>query len=80
MKKSSGYCAVAKMTPAAIPQTHLTLTYEEALKLHMALQNELMKISQLDRRKKEGKYAAVMLMVLPTGTPNIMITRGSIEE
>jgi len=68
-KVSSGTCAVERINPAkenlspATPTINVTIPYEEALQLQMALLDRLMKINQMNRATKEGKRAAVNLVI-----------------
>ncbi len=66
-KQSYGGCSIDHFSP---PRTdgwpkaiNVVLSFEEALKLHLALQAGLMAINGLKRSTKEGKLAALNLCV-----------------
>lgn len=64
-KQSYGGCTVNHFSPALSvgwPKAiNVVLSFEDALKLQLALQARLMEINSLNRSTKEGKAAAVNL-------------------
>ncbi len=65
VKKSYGTCSVDHLSPAADggwPKAiNIVMAFEEAMKLHLALQASLLDINRLNRSTREGKMAAVNL-------------------
>ncbi len=80
MKKKASYggCAVNSFSPARAegwpPAINITLGFEEALKLQLAIQARLMAINGLNRSTREGKAAAVNLCVYTDG--RMTVTEG----
>ena len=68
-KQSYGGCTVNHFSPAVAdtwPKAiNIVMSFEEALKLQLALQDRLLTINRLNRSTKEGKAAAVNLCVYP---------------
>ena len=66
-KQSYGGCSIDHFSPRrkdGWPKAiNIVLSFEDALKLHLALQARLMAINSLKRSTKEGKAAAVNLCV-----------------
>jgi hypothetical protein len=68
-KYSSGSCVYQRSSPRWCdikPNTkavNITITYDEALKFHMALQHMLLKIAGYNRSTKAGKRAGVNLTI-----------------
>ena len=68
-KQSYGGCTVDHFSPAARDNwpkgINVVLSFEEALKLQLAVQDRLLAINGLNRSTKEGKAAAVNLCIYP---------------
>lgn len=70
-KQSYGGCNINRFSPAkkdGWPKAiNVVLSFEDALKLQLALQARLMEINSLNRSTREGKTAAVNLCVYTDG-------------
>lgn len=68
-KQSYGGCTVNHFSPVVAgtwPKAiNIVMSFEEALKLQIALQDRLLAINGLNRSTKDGKAAAVNLCVYP---------------
>ena len=66
-KQSYGGCTVDHFSPPPgdgwPPAVNITLGFEDAMKLSLALQARLLDINRLNRSTREGKTAAVNLCV-----------------
>lgn len=78
-KSVTGTCNVALVSPANAPAdgpgsvVNLTLNFEEALKLNLAIEAALHRINRYDRSTRAGKQAGLRLVVyLGKGRINVM--------
>lgn len=81
-KKTYGVCKVEHLRPAPDEQwpkaINMIVTFEEAMKLHLALQHRLLDINKLNRASKAGKAAAVNLCLF-TEDPRITVSPGKVK-
>ena len=66
-KFSRGGCTITKISPkkesisSQTPSLNIYITFEEALKLNLALQDRLLELNRYNRRIKEGAKTCVNL-------------------
>jgi len=70
-KASYGGCTIGRFSPAVKQDwpkvINVTLSFEEALKLNLAIQARLLDINRLNRATKAGKAAALNLSIFTEG-------------
>jgi len=82
-KFSRGGCTVAKLSPAKEDITiqtkslNIYVSFEEALKLNLALQDRLLELNRYDRRTKENVRTCVDL-TLHFGNNRLVVNKGNL--
>jgi hypothetical protein len=82
---SYGSCSFERVNPSredlssATPKLNLFVSFEEALKLNLAIQERLRAINKLKRNSKKGKRAALNLVV-DLNVNNIAVMPGQLAE
>lgn len=61
------------------PAINVTISFEEALKLHLGLGQILGKLNSYSRSTKAGRDAAVNLCIFTAGTPQLTINEGRVK-
>jgi hypothetical protein len=83
-KASIGTVAIDNFSPqrtdAWPPAINVTVSFEEALKLHLGLGQILGKLNSYSRSTKAGRDAGVNLCVFTTGTPQITINEARVKS
>lgn len=80
-----GGCNVAGIGPSGVeaaPATiNLTISFEEALKLHLSIGQALAKLNAYNRAQSPGKSSAMVLRVYPKKpTPRVAVYEGQIPK
>jgi len=82
-KTSFGTVAIDNFSPqqtdAWPPAINVTISFEEALKLHLGLGQILGKLNTYSRSTKAGRNAGVNLCIFTAGTPQITINEGRVK-
>lgn len=82
-KTSFGGCDVDSFSPPADkgwpPAINVTVSFEDALKLHLSLGQALAKLNSYKRSTKEGRQSAVNLCI-HTKTGRITVIEGKLRE
>jgi hypothetical protein len=80
-KKSYGGCTVDHFSPQKNEDwpsaINVVLGFEEAMKLHLALQDRLLAMNRMNRSTREGKAAAVNLCI-HTDISSITVNAGKL--
>lgn len=81
-KSTFGTAQIASVSPTpdeTAKPLNLTISFEEALKLHLSLGQALAKLNSYDRSDRQGKRTAVKLLVhLPK--QRIMVNEGKLPR
>jgi len=83
-KETFGTIAIDKFSPQpneAWPTAiNVTISFEEALKLHLGLLQILGKLNSYNRATKAGRNSAVNLCIYPAGNGTITINEGRVKS
>lgn len=80
---SRGGCTIAKISPgkkdisSKTPSLNIYISFEEALKLNLALQDRLLELNRFNRRIKEGARTCVKL-TLHFDINRLVVNQGSL--
>ena len=86
-KQTYGYGSIDHFSPVPggtkwanpPPAINITVSFEEALKLHLAIGEALSAINKLNRATKDGKRAAVNLCAYTGPGETVTVTKGKIR-